>query len=97
MRKPSFCLIIVLFVAQNHAKGKLFGESLGLICNFAELFSPFTSPLAAMLYLRRGPARVLSCPLPRGTAGFGRKRGGMEKCSAIHPERGQPDSTALLN
>lgn len=37
-RKPSFCLIVVFFLAQNGAGGKFFGGSLGLILNFAECY-----------------------------------------------------------
>jgi len=71
---------------QNDARGKWFGESLELIWNFA-----------AVTCLKCGSARVLSYTSPCETAWFGEKRRGIEKYSAAHPGRGQPDSMALLN
>jgi len=76
---------------------KLFGESLGLIWNFAECYFPFYISFSCSASSQQRPSSYVPLPFSPGTAQFRGERRGMEKCSATHPEREQPDSVALLN
>lgn len=90
---------MVFFLAQNDARGKLFGESLGLISNFAECYFPsyisFCCYDTSQMWL--SSSAFFPTLRPMEQLSLERRGGGMEKYSATHPDRGQPDIAALLN